>query len=55
MHQHERPLAYCFLILTIQLQYGGVNKKRKCGVDFEYQLEGCGKPNLNKRYNAPHL
>ena len=28
---------------TIQLQYGDYLKKRKCGVDFEYLLEGCGK------------
>ena len=28
----------------------------KCGVDFEYLLEGCGKTYDNyKRYNAPHL
>ena len=34
MHQNERPLAYRFLILTIQLQYGGVYKKESVELIF---------------------
>ena len=29
--------------------------KRKCGDDSVYLLKVVANPNLNKRYNAPHL
>ena len=29
--------------------------KRKCGVGSVYLLKVVANPNLNKRYNAPHL
>ena len=30
--------------------------KRKCGADFVYRVDGCGKTdNNNKRRNTPHL
>ena len=34
----------------------GLVVKRKCGADFVYPSDGCGKTNNNdKRYDTPHL
>ena len=46
---HIVPVIVCLIIKVISSTF-----RFKCGVDFGYQLEGCGEPNPNKRYNAPH-
>ena len=40
--------------ITIQLLYGGLHKKRKCGVDFVYLIEGCGKTYARINDTMPH-
>lgn len=42
-------------MLPFGSRYGGYVKKRKCGADFVYLIEGCGEPEENKRCNTPHL